>query len=158
MLKLNIGCGGRQLDEYINIDLNEPNTIHHDCKQQLPFEENDITEIFSSHFIEHLWVKEFKKVLQDWKRVLKPKGRLVIWTPDYDVVHAKRNNIDWFQYRMFSKAIYPGSEHHAIYNFEMLKKVLEDFGFVNVVRLDIGEFPWEGVHEDMNMGVCCFKN
>jgi len=42
---------------------------------------DSIDSIFCSDLVEHLYPNQFLNMLDECKRILKPKGKLVIWTP-----------------------------------------------------------------------------
>ena len=100
MIKLNIGCGGNPLKDYINIDQDsleqirkrypekkfENNLIlkNHDIFN-LPYDDSTVDEIKSDSLIEHLNFKQEKKFFNQIKRVIKVGGRLEISTPDFEM-------------------------------------------------------------------------
>ena len=56
-VKLNLGCGSKKLEGYINIDKYDtykPDIIHDLEKFPYPFEDNSINEILLSHVLEHV--------------------------------------------------------------------------------------------------------
>lgn len=57
------------------------NSIHWkgDCRE-LPFKDNTLDWVYSSHLIEDF--EDWNPLLNEWVRVLKPGGRLVILLPD----------------------------------------------------------------------------
>jgi predicted SAM-dependent methyltransferase len=91
-IKLNLGCGHRLMDGYINIDM--PNNYIDKLKNKydkpdfeaditnLPYEDNYADEIIAIHVIEHFYYWEVEDVLKEWLRVLKPGGLLVLELPD----------------------------------------------------------------------------
>lgn len=86
--KLNIACGSRYHKDWINIDFHAGSK---DVKQVnilsgLPFEDNTIDVIYSSHFIEHLSISQANYVLKESIRIMKPKGVLRIVVPDLENV------------------------------------------------------------------------
>jgi predicted SAM-dependent methyltransferase len=90
-IKLNVGCGGKLLDGFINIDLDnnwadtKPDVIA-DVTKPLPFDHNYADEIHAYHLIEHLNRWETPNILNDWVRVLKPGGLLVLECPCLDKI------------------------------------------------------------------------
>ena len=100
MIKLNIGCGGNPLKDYINIDQDSLEQIrkrypekkfeddlilkNHDIFN-LPFDESTVDEIKSDSLIEHLNFIQEKKFFTEIKRVIKVGGRLEISTPDFEM-------------------------------------------------------------------------
>lgn len=98
-IKLNIGCGGRPLKEYINIDqdsLDEmkkryPNQQFDDDLEiynydifNLPFADNSVDAIKADGFIEHLSFNEEKNFFLEVKRVLSQNGLFEFSTPDFE--------------------------------------------------------------------------
>ncbi len=100
MIKLNIGCGGNPLKDYINIDQDSLEQIrkrypekkfeddlilkNHDIFN-LPFDDSTVDEIKSDSLIEHLNFIQEKKFFNEIKRVIKVGGRLEISTPDFEM-------------------------------------------------------------------------
>ena len=83
-MKLNLGCGRHKLEGFINIDkVKECHPdIHRDLIRGLPFGDNTIDEIFTSHTFEHLKGEEdFIFVMNECYRVLKSNGILRIVVP-----------------------------------------------------------------------------
>lgn len=85
-MRLNLGCGGKHLEGYTNVDFE----TNHSGKQpdvscdlrSLPFEADSADEILSVHVIEHFWRWEVEDVLKEWLRVLKPGGKLALECPN----------------------------------------------------------------------------
>jgi ubiquinone/menaquinone biosynthesis C-methylase UbiE len=86
LLKLEIGAGTKpQKDKsWIHQDIRNLPGIDLVCDaKKLPFNDNELEEVFSSHVIEHFSWREVKGVLVEWLRVLKKGGLLEIVTPDF---------------------------------------------------------------------------
>jgi len=83
-MKLNIGCGRNKKEGYINIDKNpvfEPDIIR-DITRGLPFNDDSIDEIYTSHCLEHIDSGEdIIFVMNELYRALKPEGLLTIRVP-----------------------------------------------------------------------------
>ena len=80
-MKLNIGCGNYHIEGYTDID-KEPSVrpdILRDIEKGLPFSDETIEEIFTSHTLEH--INDLIFVLNEFHRVLKPGGLLHIIVP-----------------------------------------------------------------------------
>jgi len=84
--KLNLGCGDEHLDEYINIDIiqTEATDLVMDATKLTKFENDSVDEILASHLIEHFSFLESWKAINEWNRILKPDGKLVIEVPDLE--------------------------------------------------------------------------
>lgn len=98
-IKLNIG-GGKghpRLDGWTIVDLRECADLVHDiAKDPLPFDDNSVDVIFTSHTLEHIVPQRLGFVLSECARVLKPAdqgGLLRILVPDIaKAVRAYQNN------------------------------------------------------------------
>ncbi|MFH1821224.1 MAG: methyltransferase domain-containing protein, partial [Methanobacteriota archaeon] len=103
-LKLNLGSGRRVIPGWINIDIHPliplskipgatwllfklgmikesaykmkwpSNTLWHDIRKGLPFDDNTADFIYASHFFEHVKEDEAEKISLECYRVLKPGG------------------------------------------------------------------------------------
>lgn len=149
-ISLHLGCGKRFIPEFTyHIDLDDyPHIDYKHNISKLPmFKDNSIDLIYCSHALEYFDREEVKKVLKEWHRVLKPGGILRIAVPNFEAivkVYQKYKNLDHqgilgpLYGRMLiktprgKKIIY----HKTIYDFESLKKLLEENGFKNVRRYD----------------------
>lgn len=79
--KLNIGCGLKKFPDFINIDSDpacKPDIVR-DIEKGLPFDDNTIDAIRCEHVLEH--VHDLIFVMNEFHRVLKPDGQLLIESP-----------------------------------------------------------------------------
>jgi predicted SAM-dependent methyltransferase len=98
---LNLGCGGRPLRGYINIDMDTldqirtryPNQVFEDDLIvvqydifNLPFLNDSVDEVRSEGLIEHLPFIDESRFFYEVLRVLKPGGRLYLSTVDFEMV------------------------------------------------------------------------
>ena len=85
---LNIGCGRRYHDDWVNIDLetSDPCVIRHDVNNGIPFEEGRFAAVYHSHILEHLEPADGRKLIHECYRVLKPGGILRIVVPDLECI------------------------------------------------------------------------
>lgn len=82
-IKLNLGCGKKHKEGFINIDIHQPaDVILKLGIIPLPFKENSIDEIEADNLLEHLSHEEFLFLMNDAWRVCKPGGRFWIRVPD----------------------------------------------------------------------------
>lgn len=82
-LRLHIGCGNVYKKGYVNIDAY--NTEVADLKafaHRLPYSDNTVELIECYHLLEHLNDDQLHKVFNEWFRVLKPEGKLIIEVPN----------------------------------------------------------------------------
>jgi SAM-dependent methyltransferase len=97
-IKLNLGCGSRFIDGWVNVDLVSRDSFNEEQKKKglepdvvsdirkLPFDDNYADEAMAIHVVEHFYVWEVPDLLKEWIRVLKPGGRLIIEVPDLEKV------------------------------------------------------------------------
>jgi SAM-dependent methyltransferase len=82
-VKINLGSGpvlGR--DGWLNIDIAEGADLRVDLSLGLPFSSGSIARIYSSHFFEHLYYPDIRRLLAECWRVLSPGGDISICVPD----------------------------------------------------------------------------
>lgn len=130
-------------DEY-NKKIKGINFIHHDLRFGLPFKNNVVPNIYSSHFLEHLFERDAEILLKECFRVIKPGGIIRIVVPSLDneveemsnAIEAYKNgdssNIQKFVTTDIMGYISDYSNHRYMYNFTLLKKKLENAGFTNI--------------------------
>jgi predicted SAM-dependent methyltransferase len=100
-IRLNLGCGGRPLADYYNVDMNTleqlrqryPTQVFPENTRiypwnifQLPFKDGSVAEIRCDALIEHLSFAEESKFFFEVGRVLKTGGLLRFMVPDLEQV------------------------------------------------------------------------
>jgi len=98
-IKLNLGCASRPLAGYINIDLDDldtlkkryPNIQFHEGIRifqydifNLPYADGTVSEVRADSLLEHLSFLEEPKFFYEARRVLRPGGLLRITVPDFE--------------------------------------------------------------------------
>jgi len=151
-MKLEIGCGKKPKKGYIHCDVRKLKGIDYVCKaNKLPFKNNTVDEIYTRHLIEHFTFKEFLSVLEEWNRVLKFGGKLYIICPNllwhlkqiikstHKSFYEKERGKRMRRYLGFGSLFGWQQEDYDIhkfgYYFELLKDILEDFGFGKIKNL-----------------------
>jgi hypothetical protein len=162
--KLHLGCGPHTKPGWVNIDVwSKPReaprgagvtVINYDLTRGLPLADDASSEIYSSHFLEHLSAREGASLLGDCYRVLQPEGRLRTCVPDFSrLAHAYVADdpeyfaplYDIFGSRMgdgvpgsgtimdaVNNGLYQFGEHRCMYDLGKLTKLLTAIGFSRV--------------------------
>ncbi len=116
--------------------------------RNLPFEENSVDEIRSYQLFEHFTFKEGEELLEHWKKVLKPNGRLFIDIPDLKETisgyYASRSNLDrkWFRRLLYGSQKDQWGVHKGMYSVDDMTELLAKHGFKFIsVGPNIHEYP-----------------
>lgn len=122
--------------EYCSI-LKEHVFILHNVEYGIPFPDASVDYFYSSHLIEHLFKEHAKKLWKETHRVLKKGGILRICVPDLEYALAlyqkgdKQKALDYFFAKPKSGYF---ARHRYMYDFDLLKQLLQEAGFNNVER------------------------
>lgn len=86
-MRLNIGCGSRVLDGWTNCDIvrnpNAPRDPEILCDAKaVPLPDECADTVMAIHVFEHFYRWEADGVLEEWKRLLKPGGLLILELPN----------------------------------------------------------------------------
>lgn len=150
-MRLNIGCGRKHLEDYVNVDvdatLDPPPDMVADVRS-LGLEESSADEILAVHVLEHLTLWDARFALVDWHRILRPGGRLVLELPN--AVKCARNLVQGRGENLSLWGLYgdPRSEnplmlHRWGWSPDSLRRELERVGFVEVLE-QVPEFHGSG--------------
>ena len=85
-LRLNLGCGTKRLDGYINVDkFGNPDLLFDLEKFPYPWDNNSVTEIEMHHVLEHLGqqTEVYLKIIQELYRICKPEAKIHITVPHH---------------------------------------------------------------------------
>jgi predicted SAM-dependent methyltransferase len=134
-IRVNLGCGEKPLGDYVNIDFREvPHVDVVADARRLPFEEKSLSEIASSHLVEHFRPHHFETVvLPYWRSLLRVKGLLRTVCPNWEemlrrVQHGDMSLED-FRLVTFGAQDYFGDEHFSMYTPQTFAELLERSGF-----------------------------
>lgn len=139
-MKLHLGCGDVILPGYLNCDMYNKNAQLQCDAMHLPFEDNSVDLIYSAHLIEHFNFFEAYHLLDEWKRVLIPGGKLSVETPNLEalcqaLIETPDHERHYFYDHFFGKPWIPGQTHKFLYTPAQLWGLLGNRGFQGIIRL-----------------------
>jgi teichuronic acid biosynthesis glycosyltransferase TuaG len=124
-LKVNLGYNYDYDNDYINISPVDNVVSDHVCDiKNLPYDENTVDEIRVQDALEKLGYHEAAQALQNWCRTLRPGGRLVLTTVDFESICQQFVNsqgqarIDL--YRLFFGDVYNNTVNKFLFTEEQL--------------------------------------
>lgn len=143
--KLHLGCGNIYINGWCNVDVIKTGStdLVLDIASLPGIKPDSIKQIYSCHSLEHFSTKDIPVILKRWYEVLNRGGALRISVPDLDAItRIYQNNLSHFQVRgnqPWIALFYGGQKdsydfHKTGFNFQYLKNLLEDIGFVNIAR------------------------
>ncbi len=146
---LNVGCGPNPHPDFINLDYHWGSGVDicwDITKKKYPLEDDSLDAIYTEHCLEHISFDAFRKNIGEFYRMLRPGGVLRLIMPDGEVY------LDIYQRRKLGEnvkmpheegyispmarinGIFRGHGHQFIYDFDTVRKILEDAGFKNIVK------------------------
>jgi predicted SAM-dependent methyltransferase len=155
---------------WITIDMTKHCDIFWDLRKGLPFSNDSVAKIYSSHFFEHLSFKEAQDFLIECKRVLAPGGKFLICIPNakiYLEAYVTGKNLPFDEYFLYKPAYnhttridyvnymaYMNGEHKYMFDEENILYILKSKGFNNVrlrkfdPNLDMKERDYESIYAE----------
>jgi len=136
-IKLDIGCGAKLADGYTGVDayVTGPGIVNAQM-WALPYEDDTVDEIRSSHALEHVPKRMVPVTLAEWKRVLVPGGRLLLFVPDLEWCvkeWLKRKSNGWHLDTIFGNQDHPGEFHMTGFTDDIAYGYLDEAGFSDIV-------------------------
>ena len=126
-------------EQYCSL-LEEHEFVHYDLAYGIPFADQSVDFVYSSHFLEHMHKQDATHLMQESFRVLRPGGVIRVCVPDlayavslYAAGDKKRMLSDYF-FVEDKESYY--ARHKYMYDFELLSELLQSVGFSNIVRCD----------------------
>ncbi len=141
--KLHIGCGSLYLDDFANIDGNFTRKSDYclDVRAGLPFPDDSMDLIYSSHMLEHVYVDEAVCILKEWYRVLAPGGYIRLTLPDFNFITRILAGEQHTFPRTFTCAsgqaanyLFCDGQHKYAYTGEMIQELATEVGFGRVEK------------------------
>lgn len=148
---IDIGCGPDKIKGSFGIDAIKYEGVDLVTNvTALPFPDNSIKHVYSSHTLEHFSHREADGVLNEWVRVLKPGGKIEIRCPD-----LRMRCLMFFFHPSYDhiRAIYGSQKdefnyHKSGFTFGILKQKLEALGIEKIKRIKDwnGMIPYSDLH------------
>jgi ubiquinone/menaquinone biosynthesis C-methylase UbiE len=88
----NLGCGSKKWDGWINVDLHSDISDIKCDLRKLEIASDSADAVAAIHVLEHFYEWEVADLLTEWKRVLKPGGKMILELPCMDKVFAYVTN------------------------------------------------------------------
>jgi predicted SAM-dependent methyltransferase len=168
---IEVGAGDKRgTGEWLTIDLTRNCDIYWDLRKGIPFPNESITKIYSSHFLEHLAYGEIRRFLDECRRVLVTGGKFLICVPNariyleayakgaflepttffvYEPAYNHTTRIDYVNY-----TAYMAGQHRYMFDEDNLIFILKAKGFRNVrlrqfdPNLDLKERDFESIYAE----------
>jgi len=128
MIKLNLGCGDKKIDGYVNIDMRPeccPDEVCNIGAMGLRYPDSSVDEVRAFDFLEHIEMIDCVFVIREIYRVLRHGGRFEHFTPStdgrgafMDLTHRSFWNINTWLY--FTHEVW-----RALYGYKMNFRVIE---------------------------------
>jgi len=128
MIKLNLGCGLKKINGYINVDNRlscEPDLVHDLNVFPYPFTDNYASEIIMDHVIEHL--NDPMTVLQELFRISAPGAKIFINCPHFSANWSHPGHKSAIGVHFFDFLRESGDEVYGSANFQVNKLELRWF-------------------------------
>ncbi len=156
--RLCLGSGRAPIDEWTNLDYYFPADVQLDLRYGIPVPDGSVELIYSEHLIEHLRLEANVALFGECRRILAPAGRMRIATPDlaelvrdYRTDWRRHDWVNWDEYawidsgtQMLNVAIREWG-HVYMWDYEELSQRLEEVGFTDVERFEIGDSGTEAL-------------
>jgi predicted SAM-dependent methyltransferase len=153
---LNLGSGPRGLDapNWVNVDAFSDINVHFllDFNRPMPFEDQTLDGVFCEHVVEHFTFEDGRRMLGEICRALKKGGVARIIVPDAAwVMRSYFDQPDLLIRHRAGEETNPSAEqtpmeivnqyfrqryeHHFLYDFASMEKMLKQAGFTDVKHL-----------------------
>lgn len=159
--KLQLGSGPTNDLAWLKTDIFPKNlspTLYLDATKPFPFKNNLFSYIYSEHMIEHIHFFQAKKMLLECYRILEPKGKIRLATPDLTVLISlclteshtdiQTEYIEWMTNTFITTSnsnepshvlngAFYNHGHKHLYTAKSLELLLRDSGFKNIKQVEV---------------------
>jgi predicted SAM-dependent methyltransferase len=147
-IHLHLGCGRRYLPGFVNVDANPRQKIDLwlDVRNGIPFRDNSVASIYTTHMLEHFFPDELQRLLADCYRVLRPGGGMRIIVPSLQtaIEAYNRQQIEWFNDKFprhydsiggrFANFIFCDGQHRSAFDYSHMQEMLRCAGFSEMIE------------------------
>lgn len=151
MIKLDIGSGqAHGNDGWLGVDPFSPTADLRDSMWAIHLGDDSVDEIFSSHALEHIQKKMIIPTLLEWKRLIKPNGKITIRVPDLEWCckwFIEHQTTGWDMDIIFGNQNHPGEFHQTGFT----KTILLDY--IRTVGLKVTKFEELNTHSQKTLSV-----
>ena len=171
-IKLEIGAGEKKgINGWITLDMAKSCDLRWDLRNGIPFPDESVSIIYSSHLFEHLTFSETAILLAECKRVLMKNGRFSICVPNarlYIEAYLKKDEQFWKSKPSYWKPAYNKTtgidlinyiaymdgQHKYLFDEENVLFILNSNGFRNSrlrgfdPEVDLGERHHESLYAE----------
>lgn len=166
---LEIGAGPKKGENgWTTLDIDHNCDLFWDLREGIPFPDNSIDEIYTSHTFEHIPFENLKNLIRECYRCLKPSGKLSVCVPS--ATYYIESYINGKRFRSMDNAYQPavyetgslidqinytaymGGQHKYMFDNENLINILILCGFSSAKprefghQLDLAERDFESIY------------
>jgi predicted SAM-dependent methyltransferase len=142
--RVNVGAGHIIMPDHLNVDMRElPGIDIVADVHRLPFAEQEVSEIYSAHLLEHFPLEGLRRrILPYWVSLLEDGGKLVSIVPDVETM-VREHAAGRMPFSDFIEVMYGGQEYEGDFHFwgyskESLTALLEEVGLQDVKVVEEG--------------------
>jgi hypothetical protein len=143
-IRLNLGAGHIAQTGYLNVDARPLEGIDVVADvAHLPFEKGSLSEVYSSHMLEHFPVEALRSTLMPyWVSLLRPGGAFVAVVPDMETMISEyiAGTFTFEELRevTYGSQEYDGDFHYTGFSQASLRALFEEAGLLDVVTRESG--------------------
>lgn len=146
MLKVNLGCGYVQPEDWLNVDIKDyGSNIMADVRDRLPLDDETVDFVLMNHTLQCFHYDELPVVLKEVRRIMKPGSTLRILTPDLDRAIAMYTTGDSSYFPIsdelepelsgkFARYLLWHGDTRCVFNYDSLLSLLERNGFREIIE------------------------
>jgi SAM-dependent methyltransferase len=112
--------------------------LHHDARRGLPFCDGSVSFLYTSHFVEHLYLSVARRFFREAMRVLEPGGVLRVCVPDLAFavqLYLGGEGHRALEYFYYDRGASSFTRHRYMYDAQLLIAELTAAGFQDIERM-----------------------